>query len=62
MATVGDVSGNFLLRLKEFNIVKSQPSIVVMGILSNVWLLLFPEIVFNILYTAGISEVGFYWE
>ena len=62
MATVGDVSGNFLLRLKEFNIVKSQPLIVVMGILSNVWLLLFPEIVFNILYTAGISEVGFYWE
>jgi len=62
VATVGDVSGNFLLRLKEFNIVKSQPLIVVMGILSNVWLLLFPEIVFNILYTAGISEVGFYWE
>ena len=51
-----------LLRLKELDIVKSQPSIVVLGILSNVLLLLFPEIVFNILYTSGISEVGFYWE
>ncbi len=62
VATVGDVSGNLLLRLKELEIVKSQPSIVVMGILSNFWLLLFPEIVFNTIYNSGISEVGFYWE
>jgi len=62
VATLGDVSGAFLVRLKELNLVKSQSSVVVMGILSNVWLLLFPEIVFNILYTSGISEVGFYWE
>ena len=62
VATLGDVSGNLLLRLKELDLVKSQPSIVVFGILSNVLLLLFPEIVFNILYTSGVSEVGFYWE
>ena len=62
VATLGDVSGAFLVRLKELNLVKSQSSVVVMGILSNVWLLLFPEIVFNILYTSGISEVGLYWE
>ena len=51
-----------MLRLKELDLVKSQPSVVVLGILSNVLLLLFPEIVFNILYTSGISEAGFYWE
>mmetsp|Transcript_9991 Transcript_9991/g.11460 ORF Transcript_9991/g.11460 Transcript_9991/m.11460 type:complete len:213 (+) Transcript_9991:330-968(+) len=62
VATVGDVSGNLLLRLKELDIVKSQSSIVVMGILSNFWLLLFPEIVFNSIYSGGISEIGFYWD
>lgn len=62
VATIGDVSGNLLLRLKELGIVRSQPSIVVMGILSNFWLLLFPEIVFNNIYSSGISEIGFYWE
>lgn len=62
VATIGDVSGNFLLRLKELDLCKSQNSIVVMGILSNFWLLLFPEIVFNGIYNSGISEVGFYWE
>ena len=53
MATLGDVSVAFLVRLKELNLVKSQSSIVVMGILSNVWLVLFPEIVFNIPYTPA---------
>jgi len=62
VATIGDVSGNLLLRLKELDLVKSQPSIVVVGILSNFWLLLFPEILFNSIYNSGISEVGFYWE
>ena len=62
VATLGDVSGNLLVRLKELNLVKSQPSVVVMGILSNVWLLLFPEIVFYPLCASGISEVGFYFE
>lgn len=62
VATVGDVSGNFLLRLKELGIFKNPSSIVVMGILSNIWLLLFPEIVFNSIYNSGISEIGFYFE
>mgnify|MGYP001279992626 CR=1 FL=1 len=48
--------------MKELNLVKSQPSIVAMGIVSNVGLLLFPEIVFYPLYASGISEVGFYFE
>ena len=62
VATLGDVSGTLLVRLKELNLVKSQPSIVAMGIVSNVGLLLFPEIVFYTLYASGISEVGFYFE
>ena len=62
VATLGAVSGTLLMRMKELNLVKSQPSIVVMGIISNVWLLLFPEVVFYTLYASGISEVGFYFE
>ena len=62
VATIGDVSGNLLLRLKELDLIKSKSSIVVMGILSNVLLLLFPEIVFNSIYNSGVSEIGFYFE
>jgi hypothetical protein len=62
VAILGDVSGNLLLRLKELGLIKSQPAIVVMGILSNVLLLLFPEIVFHIFFHEGVSEIGFYWD
>ena len=62
VATLGAVSGTLLMPMKELNLVKSQPSIVAMGIVSNVGLLLFPEIVFYTLYASGISEVGFYFE
>jgi len=62
VATIGDMSGNLLLRLQQLTIFRSPSAIVVCGILSNFWLLLFPEIVFNSIYSSGISEVGFYWE
>mmetsp|Transcript_3022 Transcript_3022/g.7099 ORF Transcript_3022/g.7099 Transcript_3022/m.7099 type:complete len:402 (-) Transcript_3022:1277-2482(-) len=62
VATLGDVSGNLLLRLKQLGVVTASESIVVMGILSNFLLLLFPELVFNGIYSSGVSEIGFYFE
>jgi hypothetical protein len=62
VATLGDVSGNFLLRMQELQVFRSESAIVVCGISSNLILLLFPEIIFNTLYNSGVSEVGFYRE
>jgi hypothetical protein len=62
VAILGDVAGNFLLRMQELDVFRSESAIVVCGITSNLVLLLFPEIIFNTLYNSGVSEVGFYWE
>ncbi|CAB9517522.1 expressed unknown protein [Seminavis robusta] len=62
VATIGDTSGNLLLRLQQLQITTSVRALVVMGILSNVIFLLVPELLFNGIYSSGISEVGFYWE
>lgn len=62
VAIIGDTSGNLLLRLQQLEVTTSVRALVVMGILSNIVFLLFPEIVFNSIYTSGVSEVGFYWE
>lgn len=62
VAILGDMSGNALLRIKEFGIITQYNSLVSLGIVSNFLLLLFPELIFNGLYFDGISEVGFYWE
>jgi hypothetical protein len=62
VAIVGDMSGNWLLRLKESGIVRQYSSLVALGTVSNFLLLLFPEILFNTIYHSGVSEIGFYWE
>jgi hypothetical protein len=62
VASLGDVAGNFLLRMQELKVFRSESAIVVCGITSNLVLLLFPEIIFNTLHSSGVSEVGFYWE
>lgn len=62
VAILGDTSGNLLLRLQQLQITTSVRALVVMGILSNFAFLLAPEIVFNVIYMGGVSEVGFYWE
>ncbi|CAJ1949933.1 unnamed protein product [Cylindrotheca closterium] len=62
VATIGDVSGNLLVRLKQLGGVTASESTVVIGILSNFLLLLFPELVFNGIYSSGVSEIGFYFE
>lgn len=62
VAIIGDTTGNLFLRMKELKIVKSSAAIVLIGIVSNFLLLLFPEIVFNSVYHSGVSELGFYWE
>ncbi|KAG7362953.1 hypothetical protein IV203_026313 [Nitzschia inconspicua] len=62
VAILGDMSGNWLLRVKEFGIIRDYNAIVAMGIVSNFLLLLFPEILFNSFYIGGVSEIGFYWE
>lgn len=62
VAIVGDIAGTLLLRLKQQGLLTSEPGIVVIGIISNIVLLLFPEIIFNTIYNSQVSEVGFYWE
>ena len=62
VAILGDTSGNLLLRLQQLKVTTSVRALVVMGILSNIVFLLFPEIIFNVIYMGGISEIGFYWE
>lgn len=62
VAILGDVLGNQLARLKELELVRTPEALVVMGIVSNFLFLLFPELVFNIIYGGGVSELSFYWD
>jgi len=62
VALLGNASGNLLARFQQLGIVKNPEVLVVSGILSNLVLLIMPEVFFNVIYHSGTTEIGLYWE
>mmetsp|Transcript_8232 Transcript_8232/g.12280 ORF Transcript_8232/g.12280 Transcript_8232/m.12280 type:complete len:334 (-) Transcript_8232:22-1023(-) len=46
----------------NFKSLSSTELVVIVGLVVNFILLIVPEVTFHLLYSEGISELGFYWE